>query len=132
MSELPPPPDDENSKYVFNGKRKRRRRATHGKISFSSLAKIIGEKWKAIENEQRRHYEELAAVDLQRYHDEMKVYNAKMKDDEQAATVMPYGAKSMNDDDDDDDGREEVAGDDEGASVDSMETETDAKLATNL
>ena len=132
MSELPPPPDDENSKYVFNGKRKRRRRATHGKISFSSLAKIIGEKWKAIENEQRRHYEELAAVDLQRYHDEMKVYNAKMKDNEQAATVMPYGAKSMNDDDDDDDGREEVAGDDEGASVDSMETETDAKLATNL
>jgi HMG (high mobility group) box len=98
LSELPSPPkDDEASKYVIGGKRKRRRRTTHGKISFSSLAKLIGEKWKAIENEQREHYEQLAAVDLQRYHDEMDAYNAKMKDNEKPTKSTSTKARAKND-----------------------------------
>lgn len=119
---------------MIGGKRKRRRRTTHGKISFSSLAKLIGEKWKAIESQQREHYEQLAVVDLQRYHDEMDAYNAKMKDNNKNPTTksapIEANAKSDTDEDmndesaDDDDvdvGNENERDDDEG---DSMESDT--------
>ena len=112
MSELPSPPkDDEATKYVISGKRKRRRRTTHGKISFSSLAKLIGEKWKAIESKQREHFEQLAVFDLQRYHDEMDAYNAKMKDSEKPETKSaPTEASAKHDNDED--MNDESSGDD--------------------
>ena len=101
MSELPSPPKDLDAvKYVIGGKRKRRRRATHGKISFSCLAKLIGEKWKTIDDEQREYYEQLAVVDLQRYHDEMDLFNAKSNDKEKPTTPTSVKkAQAKNDDD---------------------------------
>lgn len=137
MSELPSPPkDDEASKYVIGGKRKRRRRATHGKISFSSLAKLIGEKWKAIESQQREHYEQLAVVDLQRYHDEMDAYNAKMKDNKNPSTKsapIEANAKSdtdeeMNDESTDDD---VDVGNDNERDVEGDSMESDTNVAVN-
>jgi hypothetical protein len=137
LSELPSPPkDDEASKYVIGGKRKRRRRATHGKISFSSLAKLIGEKWKTIEGKQREHYEQLAVIDLQRYHDEMDAYNTKMKDNATATKPSPLEANVK--DDNDEDMNDESTDDDADAGKDSeqdvegdsMESDADVVATT--
>lgn len=127
LSELPSPPkyDDEESKYVNGGKRKRRRRATHGKISFSSLAKMIGEKWKASDHEQRERYEQLAVVDLQRYHHEMDVYNSKLKDMNEPTKFISVKAKTNHDNNeewDDDDCVASGEGDTECDSMDVVKT----------
>jgi HMG (high mobility group) box len=63
-------------------RRKRRRRGTHGKITFASLAKEIGFKWHNLDKKKKKHYQELAEIELKRYDEEMDAYNLKQKEKE--------------------------------------------------
>lgn len=51
----------------------------------------LGEGWRALSAEERREYEVLAEQDRQRYHKEMKVYNAKGED---TRSVTPLSSRS--------------------------------------
>ena len=56
-----------------------KKRPPHGKISFDSLAKTIGSRWKSLSKERLAHYKERATEDLSRYAKEMKLYEKKIK-----------------------------------------------------
>jgi DNA-binding XRE family transcriptional regulator len=75
LANLPEPKPDAEAAT----KEKRRRRATHGKISFASLAKEIGQKWQTLEKKEKERYQHLAEIDLKRYDDEMEAYNQQQK-----------------------------------------------------
>lgn len=47
--------------------KRRVHRKTHGKVSFVSLAKMVGEKWRALPHEKKKRYQELADADKVRY-----------------------------------------------------------------
>ena len=64
---------------VRNKKRQRKDRSPHHKISFSTLGKTIGTKWKQLDSEEKAVYDELAKKDTDRYLQEMKVFEAKGK-----------------------------------------------------
>lgn len=57
--------------------RRRPHRKSHGKIAFKDLARTIGKRWRALDDEQKQKYNELAEKDLQRYNEQMKEYNSK-------------------------------------------------------
>mmetsp|Transcript_5700 Transcript_5700/g.7014 ORF Transcript_5700/g.7014 Transcript_5700/m.7014 type:complete len:502 (-) Transcript_5700:129-1634(-) len=59
-----------------NGKR-RPHRKTHGKIGFKELVKKIGERWRALQPDEREYYSNLAEKDLARYKEQMTEYNNK-------------------------------------------------------
>lgn len=60
--------------------RKRRpHRKTHGKIGFKNLAKLIGQRWRALPTERVNYYKDLAEMDLSRYREAMVEYNDKKK-----------------------------------------------------
>lgn len=44
-------------------------------ISFGTVGKILGERWKALNEKQRAPYEAKAAADKKRYEDEKAAYN---------------------------------------------------------
>ena len=46
----------------------------HRKIGFETLAKVIGQKWSELSNEDRLVYDDLAKEDMKRYKEEMEVY----------------------------------------------------------
>ena len=52
-------------------KKRKGRSAPHGKIRFQELGKTIGGMWRALSNEGRRHYEEKANEDKERYKREL-------------------------------------------------------------
>merc|ERR1719491_2799230 len=58
---------------------RRPHRKTHGKIGFKALAKLIGERWRALTVEQKIPYRKLAETDLARYKEQMEEYNRKNK-----------------------------------------------------
>lgn len=58
-------------------RKKRAHRRTHGKISFSDLAKAIGKKWNELSKDGRAKYVESAAKEKARYQEELKVYKSK-------------------------------------------------------
>lgn len=58
---------------------RRPHRKTHGKIGFKALAKLIGERWRALPAEKREYYTKLAETDLARYKEQMKEYHRKNK-----------------------------------------------------
>lgn len=64
---------------VRNSKNRKRRphRKSHGKIAFKDLAKEIGRRWKALSEDQKKPFNELADKDLQRYNEQMKEFNSK-------------------------------------------------------
>mmetsp|Transcript_9337 Transcript_9337/g.12544 ORF Transcript_9337/g.12544 Transcript_9337/m.12544 type:complete len:408 (-) Transcript_9337:106-1329(-) len=64
---------------------KRKRASPHGKISFQSLAKIIGARWKKLERCYVIEYEKLAADDKLRYKKEMAEYKERQVSEEQGA-----------------------------------------------
>lgn len=47
------------------------------------VGKILGERWKALNDKQRTPYEAKAAADKKRYEDEKAAYNAADDDDEE-------------------------------------------------
>ena len=57
--------------------KKRIHRRTHGKISFSDLARTIADRWKVLEDSARAPYAAEAAKDKARYDREMVIYNMK-------------------------------------------------------
>ena len=58
---------------------RRPHRKTHGKIGFKALAKLIGERWRALSPDKKEYYVGLAETDLARYKEQMKEYNHKNK-----------------------------------------------------
>ncbi|KAL1997815.1 hypothetical protein VTN02DRAFT_693 [Thermoascus thermophilus] len=71
------------SAYMFfaNEQRESVREENPG-ISFGQVGKVLGERWKALTDEQRRPYEEKALADKKRYEDEKASYNAGDEDEE--------------------------------------------------
>ncbi|KAI9851910.1 MAG: Non-histone chromosomal protein 6, partial [Thelocarpon superellum] len=51
-------------------------------ISFGQVGKVLGERWKALNEKQRQPYEAKAAADKERYETEKANYNAGDDDDE--------------------------------------------------
>ena len=51
----------------------------HGKIGFAELAKIIGAKWKSLDDPARKHFQDLAAVEKKRYVQECKQWKERME-----------------------------------------------------
>jgi hypothetical protein len=51
-------------------------------ISFGQVGKVLGERWKALNEKQRSPYEAKAAQDKKRYEDEKASYNAAAEDEE--------------------------------------------------
>ena len=49
----------------------------HGKISFESLAKIIGQRWQELDGKSMTIYKSKANIDMNRYKNEMDVYDIK-------------------------------------------------------
>ncbi|KAJ9193768.1 transcriptional regulator family: HMG [Paecilomyces variotii] len=73
------------SAYMFfaNEQRESVREQNPG-ISFGQVGKVLGERWKALSDEDRRPYEEKAQADKKRYEDEKASYNAAEEDEESA------------------------------------------------
>ena len=76
-----------------NTKRKRETKKTpHGKISFESLAKVIGTRWKELPPDRVAHYKGLADLDSERYREEMEAYSERLK--QMRERVMGYATIS--------------------------------------
>ena len=67
---------------IHNDPSERRNRSVrpppHGKIGFAELAKIIGAKWKSLDDPARKHFQDLAAVEKKRYVKECKEWKERM------------------------------------------------------
>lgn len=50
---------------------KRSHRKSHGKISFATLSRIVAQRWKALPENRKKFYQDLAAEDLKRYRHEI-------------------------------------------------------------
>ncbi|EEC48707.1 predicted protein, partial [Phaeodactylum tricornutum CCAP 1055/1] len=57
-------------------KKRRPHRKTHGKISFQHLARMVGERWKSLDEDRRKYYQELAQEDMKRQKAAMEAYYA--------------------------------------------------------
>merc|ERR1719491_1808435 len=55
-------------------RKRRAHRKTHGKISFRLLAQMVGARWKALPNDDRKYYQDLAKEDSVRQKEAMKEY----------------------------------------------------------
>lgn len=64
--------DQPHNKFV--SAKKRRHVRVHGKISFSDLGKLIGQRWKNLESEQAQYYKDLAANEKKDYERRMDEY----------------------------------------------------------
>ncbi|KAB8291129.1 hypothetical protein EYC80_009817 [Monilinia laxa] len=71
------------SAYMFfaNEQRDNVREENPG-ISFGQVGKVLGERWKALNEKQRGPYEESAAKDKKRYEEEKANYNADAEEEE--------------------------------------------------
>ena len=58
-------------------KKRRPHRKTHGKISFQELARMVGERWKSLPDDERKYYQDLAQQDMKRQKVAMEEYYAK-------------------------------------------------------
>jgi HMG (high mobility group) box len=65
--------------------------ADRAKVSFQDLGKIIGKRWKALSEKDRRKYDDLAEHDSCRYRDEMDEYNEakRRKHEEKSRSSLP-------------------------------------------
>lgn len=58
-------------------KKRRPHRKTHGKISFQKLATMVGQRWKALPDDERKYYQDLANEDMKRQKIAMEQYYQK-------------------------------------------------------
>ena len=58
-------------------KKRRPHRKTHGKISFQMLAQMVGRRWKALPDNKRKYYQDLAKEDMKRQKQAMEEYYKK-------------------------------------------------------
>lgn len=65
--------------------------AERAKVSFQDLGKIIGKRWKALSEKDRRKYDNLAEHDSCRYRNEMDEYNEakRRKHEEKSRSTLP-------------------------------------------
>jgi hypothetical protein len=73
-----------------DSKKRRPHRKSHGKIAFKDLAKLIGQRWHKISEDRKKKYNKLAEKDLERYNEQMKIYNSKR------TTKKAEGGTAMN------------------------------------
>ena len=68
-----------------------------GKEAFENLAKLIGQRWKNLREEESETYKEKAAIDMNRYKKEMEVYNNKSRPivSEDSSSSLGLSAASM-------------------------------------
>jgi hypothetical protein len=52
--------------------KRRPHRKTHGKINFTTLSKLIGQRWKQLPDERKNFYRDVASIDLERYQRELR------------------------------------------------------------
>jgi hypothetical protein len=57
--------------------KRRPHRKTHGKISFRALAAMVGHRWKALSDEKKQYYQQLAKEDMVRQKAAMETYYEK-------------------------------------------------------
>lgn len=78
---------------LLPGQRKRRaHRKTHGKISFRLLAQMVGARWKALPDDDRKYYQGLAKEDSIRQKEAMKQYyrmEQRQQDDPTGSAIKP-------------------------------------------
>ncbi|KAF3483801.1 non-histone chromosomal protein 6 [Arthroderma uncinatum] len=71
------------SAYMFFANEQRESvREENPNITFGQVGKVLGERWKALNDKQRVPYEEKAATDKQRYEDEKAAYNSRQEEEE--------------------------------------------------
>jgi hypothetical protein len=58
---------------------RKRKRQPHGKVSFETMAKLIGARWKEIDEERLVGFKEKASEDMKRYKKEMDVYLTRQR-----------------------------------------------------
>jgi HMG (high mobility group) box len=62
--------------HLHKDRSKRRpHRKTHGRIGFTELSKIVGQRWKELPEERKQKYRIIAAADLERYQKEVAEFN---------------------------------------------------------
>lgn len=61
---------------------KRTHRKTHGKIGFADLARLISSRWKSLDDETRRPYQDQAKVERARYQEELGKYRERKEREE--------------------------------------------------
>ena len=62
--------------HILKDRTKRRpHRKTHGTIGFTSLSKLIGTRWRALSDENKQYYKDIAAMDMDRYQKDVAEYN---------------------------------------------------------
>ena len=80
---------------LLPGQRKRRaHRKTHGKISFRLLAQMVGARWKALPDDERKYYQDLAKEDSIRQKEAMKEYyrmEQRQQEDPSSRIMKPEG-----------------------------------------
>ncbi|KAL5339167.1 Non-histone chromosomal protein 6 [Aspergillus crustosus] len=74
------------SAYMFfaNDNRDKVREENPG-ITFGQVGKMLGERWKALSDKDRKPYDDKAATDKKRYEDEKAAYNAAGDEDEESS-----------------------------------------------
>jgi hypothetical protein len=74
---------------IPNMKKRRPHRKTHGKISFQQLARMVGERWKALPMDDRKYYQDLAQEDMKRQKQAMEEYYTKQQAIKDGITLPP-------------------------------------------
>lgn len=72
-------------------KKRRPHRKTHGKISFQQLARMVGERWKGLPDDERKYYQELAQEDMKQQKVAMEEYYAKQNTKDKPGGDMHKG-----------------------------------------
>ncbi|KAL3925224.1 MAG: hypothetical protein SGILL_000549 [Bacillariaceae sp.] len=87
----------------FSTENREKVKAENPDLTFGQLGKALGEKWKAMDADDKAPYEEKAKKDKERYKNAMAEYNAKKKAETKKPAAAPADSDGMDDHDDDDD-----------------------------
>lgn len=79
--------------FVITDQSRRKHRKTHGKIGFAEMARVVGNRWKALDAEKRKAFELQASTEKARYVQELEVWK-KLQEEETTETT-----ESMEEDD---------------------------------
>jgi hypothetical protein len=79
------------AQHVAKDRSKRRpHRKTHGKITFTTLSKLIGQRWRQLPEVEKKFFKDVAKADLLRYQDEMAAMGKKKQDMLMAPIALCY------------------------------------------